>query len=146
MRALSMAAPIMIGLVGFLALAQAHGASRAVAFATEADASAGIRLVADSRSTIVPNLPGPALGDDASPQDFLRAAQGALAAGRTREAQQALEMAQTRMLDRSVPYGQTNSPSENPAVGRVSQALRALSAGDRAGSLSAIQQALAASP
>ena len=42
------------------------------------------------------------------PSDYLRAAQGALAAGRIAEAQEALEMAQTRMLDRSVPLGQTN--------------------------------------
>ena len=52
----------------------------------------------DTRSTIAPNLPSPSLGPDASPVDFLRAAQASLQAGRTGEAQQSLEMAQTRLL------------------------------------------------
>lgn len=95
-----------------------------------------------SASTIAPNLPPPPLADNAPVGDYLRAAQGALAAGRTGEAQQALEMAQTRMLDRSVPYGQTNNPSDNPAVGQISQALQALAAGDRAQCMALIQTAL----
>lgn len=139
MRALFLAAPVLVGLAGIPALAQAQPWASAAS-------AAGVRPVANTRSTVVPNLPGPALGDDASPQDFLRAAEGALAAGRTREAQQSLEMAQTRMLDRSVPYGKTNNPSANPGVERVSQALRALGAGDRAGCMSAIQAALGAPP
>lgn len=98
----------------------------------------------DTRSTVAPNLPGPELGSGATPQDYLRSAQGALAAGRTGEAQQALEMAQTRMLDRSVPYGQTDTPSASPAVAQISQALRALAAHDRAGCMAAIQAALSA--
>jgi hypothetical protein len=98
----------------------------------------------DTRSTIAPNLPSPALGPDASPADYLRAAQSSLAAGRSGEAQQSLEMAQTRLLDRSVAYGQTNSPSDNPAVRQISEALRALAAGDRNGAMQAIQSALPA--
>ena len=82
----------------------------------------------DTRSVIAPNLPSPVLGPDAGPVDYLRAAQASLQAGRTGEAQQSLEMAQTRLLDRSVPLGQTNTPSGNPAVTQVSQALRALAA------------------
>src|ERR1700709_1112214 len=77
-----------------------------------------------------------------NPSDYLRAAQGALAAGRTRDAQEALEMAQTRLLDRSVPQGQTDSPSDSPAVGQISQALRALAARDRANCLQLIQAAI----
>ncbi|MDR3536793.1 MAG: hypothetical protein P4L71_09870 [Acetobacteraceae bacterium] len=96
----------------------------------------------NTHSSIAPNLSDPALGDSAGPTDYLRAAQGSLAAGRTGEAQQALEMAQTRMLDRSVPYGQTNNPSDNPAVGQISQALRALAAGDRAQCMALIQAAI----
>jgi hypothetical protein len=96
----------------------------------------------DTRSTVAPNLPSPDLGPGAGPQDYLRAAQNALAAGRTAEAQQALEMAETRMLDRSVPYGQTNSPIASPEVEQISRALRALAAGDRSGCMSAIQAAL----
>jgi len=79
-------------------------------------------------------------GEQAS--DYLRVAQGALAAGRTRETQQALEMAQTRMLDRSVPIGQTNNPSDNPTVKQISQALQALAGRDRATCMQLIQAAI----
>ncbi len=75
---------------------------------------------------------------------YLRAAQSALQAGRTGEAQQSLEMAQTRLLDRSVPMGQTNNPSDNPAVSQMSQALKALAAGDRAQTMQLIQSAIPA--
>jgi hypothetical protein len=97
---------------------------------------------ADTRSPVAPNLPAPPLGENSPPSAYLRAAQGALSAGRTGEAQQALEMAQTRMLDRSVPMGQTNRPSDNPVVGQISQALRALSVGDRATAAQMTQTAL----
>src|SRR5579871_6822426 len=53
------------------------------------------------RPEVAPSLPAPAVTSN-QPSDFLRAAQGAMAAGRTGEAQQAMEMAQTRLLDRSV--------------------------------------------
>lgn len=100
---------------------------------------------ADTRSPIAPNLPTPALGPNATPADYLRAAQNALQAGRTGEAQQSLEMAQTRILDRSVPQGQTNTPDSNPAIMQISQALRALAAGDRAQTMQLIQSAIPAS-
>jgi hypothetical protein len=93
----------------------------------------------DTHAAIAPNLPTPDLGADAPIEAYLRAAEGALATGRTGEAQQALEMAQTRLLDRSVPLGQTSNPSDNPAVRQISRALQALAAGDRAGCMSAIQ-------
>jgi hypothetical protein len=96
----------------------------------------------NTRSTIAPNLPTPAVGPGASPADLLHAAQRALAAGRTGEAQQALEMAQTRLLDRSVPQGQTNTPSAHPGVAQISQALQALAAGDKAHCMQLIQQAI----
>jgi hypothetical protein len=98
----------------------------------------------DTRSMIAPNLPNPSLGPDAGPADYLHAAQASLQAGRTGEAQQSLEMAQTRLLDRSVPMGQTNNPSDNPAVTQISQALRALAAHDRAQAMQLIQSALPA--
>lgn len=85
----------------------------------------------DTRSTIAPTLPTPALGPGAGPVQYLQAARASLAAGRTGEAQQSLEMAQTRLLDRSVPYNAVNTPSANPAVSQISEALRALGAGDR---------------
>ena len=86
---------------------------------------------ADTRSTIAPTLPTPALAPGAGPVQYLQAARASLAAGRTGEAQQSLEMAQTRLLDRSVPYNAVNAPSANPAVSQISEALRALGAGDR---------------
>ena len=98
----------------------------------------------DTRSTIAPNLPSPAVGGNASAADYLRAAQSALQSGRTGEAQQAMEMAQTRLLDRSVPQQQTNNPSDNPAISQISQALKALAAGDRAQSMQLIRSAIPA--
>jgi hypothetical protein len=98
----------------------------------------------DTRSTIAPNLPSPTIGPNASAADYLHAAQSSLQAGRTGEAQQALEMAQTRLLDRSVPMGQTNNPSDNPAVTQISQALKALAAHDLAQAMQSIQSAIPA--
>jgi hypothetical protein len=98
----------------------------------------------NTRSLIAPNLPSPQVGENANAVDFLRAAQSALQAGRTGEAQQSLEMAQTRLLSRSVPMQQTSNPSDHPAVMQISQALRALAAGDRAQAMQMIQSAIPA--
>jgi len=76
-------------------------------------------------------LPTPALSSEASPADFLRAARGALAAGRNGEARSALEMAQTRLLDRWVDAGKENLPSPNLAVKQISEAIDALVSNDR---------------
>jgi hypothetical protein len=96
----------------------------------------------DTRSPIAPNLPNPRVGPGASAADYLRSAQASLSAGRTGEAQQSLEMAQTRLLDRSVVMGQTNNPSDNPAVSQISQALKALAHGDRAQTMQLIQSTI----
>jgi hypothetical protein len=98
----------------------------------------------DTRSQIAPNLPSPQLGPNATPVDYMRAAQSALSAGQTGAAQEALEEAQTRLLDRSVAYGQTNNPSDNPAVAQITQALHALAAGDRGQCMQLIQSAIPA--
>lgn len=98
---------------------------------------------ADSRTVIAPNLPSPDLGPNAGPGDYLHAARAALATGHTGEAQQALEMAETRALDRSVPLFQTNTPSTTPLVTRISAALTALGAHDRAATMQAIDDAIA---
>jgi hypothetical protein len=98
-------------------------------------------LAARPDSTIVARLPSPALDENAGPVEFLRAAENALAAGRTGEAQEAMEMAQTRLLIRAVPLGTTGVPSDQPAVKLVSQALQALAEGDRATCLRMIQAA-----
>lgn len=96
----------------------------------------------DVRSAIAPTLPAPDVGEDATPQQLLAAARQALLAGRTGQAQEALERAQTRLLDRDTPLFQTNRPSDHPAVARISAALRAVGAGDRAGAMRAIDEAL----
>ncbi len=98
--------------------------------------------VPPNASLVSPPLPLPPGGEEQRASDYLKAAQGALAAGRTAEAQQSLEMAQTRMLDRSVPLGQTNNPSDNPTVVQISQALQALAARDRATCIQLIQAAI----
>ena len=97
----------------------------------------------DTTSVIAPNLPSPPIGENASARDYLLAARSALLLGRTGEAQQALEMAETRALDRSVPLFQTNVASKNPLVEEVTQALQALSVGDRGRAVQIIEAALA---
>jgi hypothetical protein len=83
------------------------------------------------RSVLAPNLPRPAVGENASIPDYLMAARTALAVGRLSEAQQALEMAETRRLDRSVPLFQTTAPVADAQVARKEHALHTLAAGDR---------------
>jgi len=89
-----------------------------------------------------PGLPLPALPENSPPSAYLRAAQGALATGRTGEAQEALEQAQPRLLDRSVPLGHTDEPSSNPAISQIGQALQALHAQDRATCMHWVETAL----
>jgi hypothetical protein len=96
----------------------------------------------DTTSTIAPNLPSPAIGDNATPRDYLLAARTALLLGRTGEAQQALEMAETRTLDRSVPLFQTGVRITDPLIGEIEQALHALSEGDRGRAVQIIEAAL----
>ncbi len=101
--------------------------------------------VAQSRATAQArsSLPAAALSEEARISDLLRAAQGALTAGRGRDAGEALEMAQTRLLDRSVPLGETHDPSDNPMVAQIAKARQALASGDRAACLDTVQAALA---
>jgi len=86
-------------------------------------------------------LPNPPLGENASAVDYLRAAHRALAAHHTRQAQQAVDMAQTGLLDPSVPLFQTNAPSTDPVVWRISEALQALAACDRGQCMQSIEAA-----
>jgi len=96
----------------------------------------------DTKSEVAPNLPSPDVSEGASPQAYLIAARNALAAGKTGETQQSLEMAETRLLDRSTPLFQTNTPSANPVVGQISQALQALAAGDKQQCMTLIEAAI----
>jgi hypothetical protein len=99
-------------------------------------------LAQPAESEASPPLPVPNLPESERPSTFLRAAQAAVAAGRTGEAESALEMAQTRMLHRSVPLGQTGNPSDNPTIEQISQARRALAERDRATCLQLIEAAI----
>ncbi len=96
----------------------------------------------DTRSNIAPTLPQPAIGQNATTQDYLRAARVSLVAGRTGQAQQSLEMAETRALDRTVPQGQTNAPSDSQLVARIRDARHALGSGDRTHAIQLIDVAL----
>jgi hypothetical protein len=140
---------LFVTVLPLIALAQALDTARpeapppGLSTATWPGLSAATWPTADLPATgsPAPNLPAPPVGENASAQDFLRAAESALVAGRDGEAQQALEMAQTRLLDRSVPLFQTRSPSPNPAVAQIGEALQALRSGDRMKALLLIQAA-----
>ncbi len=106
-------------------------------------AVSGAALAQPAGGTVLAPLAEPSLPEGSRPSDYLRAAQGALAAGRAGEAESALEMAQTRILDRSVPLGQTGNPSDNPTIGQITQARQALAAHDRARCEQLIQTAIA---
>jgi len=97
---------------------------------------------ADTRSNIAPTLPASALGENAGPNDYLKAARASLVAGRTGQAQQSLEMAETRALDRSVAQDQATVPSNSPLVSAINDALHALGGGDRAHAIQLIDRAL----
>jgi hypothetical protein len=164
MRSLVLSVTVLAGLVGTPVLAQTSvpvtpqgvppGANPATGARPGNEVGTGMSMPMgtrasnidqrDTRSVIAPNLPTPPVGPSANPADYLRAAQSALQAGHTGEAQQALEMAQTRLLDRSVPMTQTDKPSDNPAVRQISEALKALAAGDRAQTMDLIQSAIPA--
>lgn len=103
-------------------------------------------LPGETTSSIAPNLPAPPVDENAPAHEFLAAARGALAAGRTGEAQQALEMAETRLLDRSMPLFQTKAPITDPLVAKIRNALHALGAGDREGAMRLVEEAMAAAP
>jgi len=164
MRSITLSVVVLAGLAGGSAVAQMSTPMNQQGVPPRANPSTGARpgneigtgksmpmgnaasniTPSDTRSTIAPNLPSPALGPDAPPADYLRAAQGALGTGRTGEAQQALEMAETRLLDRSVPQSQINASSTNPTVLQIAAALQALAAGNRVQCMQLIQAAIPA--
>jgi hypothetical protein len=98
---------------------------------------------ADTRTLWSPQLPVPAVGEDAPPAAFVKSAQAAIAAGRLGEAQEAIERAESRALDRSVRPSKAGTPSRQPLVQQLAQARQLLGAGDRMGALRMLNQALA---
>ncbi len=93
--------------------------------------------------TIVPPLPTPVVGDDASIRQYLGDARAALVGGRVGEAEEALERAETRMLDRSVAPSRVGDTIAGPGIDDIGAARRALAARDVPGAIGAIDAALA---
>jgi len=79
------------------------------------------------------------------PHAFLEAARSAVDRGQTGEAQEALERAETRLLDRAVGMNSAQQADDRRAVHEIGVARQALAAGDRPGTLRAIDDALATS-
>ncbi len=148
----TMAIAVMLGMMGSLAAAQTPGINPETGARPGNEIGTGSSLPmsdkasniapANTTSVIAPNLPSPAIGDNASVRDYLLAARSALLLGRTGEAQQALEMAETRALDRSVPLFQTNVTIKDPLTEEIERALHALAAGDRGLAVQVIETAL----
>ncbi len=97
----------------------------------------------DSRSQVAPSLPTPAIGSNATPQEFLQYAQRALAQRRTGAAQEALERAETAYLNNPAnPADPTSGPVGGPAQQTTAQARQALGRGDIAQAKQLVDQAL----
>ena len=154
MRYLTFTPAALLGMAAMPALAQMPaGANPATGARPGHEIGVGISLPmssnasnivpADTRSTIAPTLPSPAIGPNSTPHDYLAAARAALVAGRTGQAQQSLEMAETRVLDRSVGQGETSTPSNSQLIAQIQDARRALGGGDRAHAIRFIDLALA---
>jgi hypothetical protein len=97
---------------------------------------------ADASSMIAPQLPAPDLGANATPADYLRAAESALHEHRSGLAQNTLEMAETRLLDRAVPATQANTPDPAATIMTIDSALHALANHNVASAEQATQNAL----
>jgi hypothetical protein len=96
----------------------------------------------DTRTLWSPELPTPTVDADAPPAAFVKAAQGAIAAGRLGEAQEAIERAESRALTRSVRPSKAGEPSNQALVKQLAEARQALSDGDRMAALRTLQAAL----
>lgn len=105
-------------------------------------APAGNIGASDTHGKLASKLPSPKLGPDATPSDFLNAAQNSLSRHRMGEAQAALEMAETRALDRSTAASDANQPDQSPQIKSITDALDALSHKDIAGAKASITQAM----
>ena len=95
-------------------------------------------------SAIAPRLPLPPVPENDPPRAFLEAARSAVDRRQTREAQEALERAETRLLDRAVGMNSAQEADDRRVVLDIGVARQALAAGDRPGTLRAIDDALAA--
>jgi hypothetical protein len=94
------------------------------------------------RGVIVPPLPAASVGANATPQQYLQAAQTALDHRQTGQARDALEQAETRLLDRSVAPSMAGQPDQNPAIKNIGDAREAIRRGDLAGAKQSITEAM----
>jgi hypothetical protein len=134
MRSLKFATFALLGMTSVVSLAQAQSmdSSTTTVRSSEPYSTRASNIVAnDTRSTIAPALPTPAVGDNAAAPDYVRAARDSLTAGKTGEAQQSLEMAETRELTRESTPDAAGMQDGNPRVIRIRDALHALGEGDR---------------
>lgn len=97
----------------------------------------------DTKSTIAPTPPEPAVSPDANVQQLLMASNQAISTGQTGTANEALEQAETQILTRSVLQSQTNYVSTDPVVAQIEQARMALGSNDNAQASQVINQVLA---
>jgi hypothetical protein len=89
-------------------------------------------------SEIAPRLPTPPVGENATPESYVSAAQQALRRNRTGEAQEALERAETRVLElHQADQGRI------PMMDTLEQARQALGRHDTAGARRILDQAVA---
>ncbi|MBN9559169.1 MAG: hypothetical protein J0H14_00370, partial [Alphaproteobacteria bacterium] len=94
---------------------------------------------ADTRSDIAPRLPAPPVGENASPESYVQAAQQALRRNRTGEAQEALGRAETRVLEMHQA-----DQGRSPMIDTLEQARQALGRRDVAGARRILGQAAVA--
>ncbi len=115
----------------FLTAAAALALAVSPALAAEPTSNQASNLVPrDTQSDVAPALPTPAMGADAGPSSYLRAAQQSLRDNQTGKAQQSLEMAETRLLDRSVPAKTASSADMARPIEAIDAALRDLGRND----------------
>lgn len=97
---------------------------------------------ATARSGIAPELPLPELSYDATPRDYLVAAQQAVRNGMTSRAQAALERAETRMLNQASLTRDLARLASHPGITQIERALDQLGNGDTEGVLGTIERLL----
>ena len=142
-RKFSASVAILCGVAGRVAALAAAGASAATAD------EAGLVPVAQAHKTVAERqaaaVAGPALRltSDTPPAWFLERARSSIQAHRINVAKEALERAETRLLDDRASAPPLRSDMVDRAVLDVGVARRALSVGDRARALYAIDDALA---
>jgi hypothetical protein len=136
MRTLSFATVLVLGMTAMSALAQTPpGMNPATGARPGHEPGIG-------NSLPLSTCPSSFIGENATTQDYLRAARASLVAGITCQAQQSLAMAETRALDRSVVPSQASVPDDGLLVSRINDARRVLGDGDNTHAIQLVDLAL----